>query len=129
MFPDVCLQACRVTVSIQIHDQFATQLLDAVQRGKLKMELGMSQAAPTSDEIYRELLKGHANKVVSKPEAMKTSPKAAAAGLERDTLLPCILLWPVMHTPVQGQQLQGLIAAEAPSIDAVLSQKCWDPFG
>ena len=43
-------------------------------------------------------------------------------------LPPYILLWPVMHTSVQGHQLQGLKAAEACSIDAVLSQRCWDPF-
>ena len=69
-----------MAVSIKIHDQFATQLLDAVQRGKLKTALDVSHSATTKDEIYRELLKMHAAEVVSKPEAVKASPKAAAGG-------------------------------------------------
>ena len=69
-------------MSIQIHDQFATHLLVAVQRGKLKMELNVSQAATTEDEIYQELLKGHAAEAVSEPGAATTSPRAAIGGLE-----------------------------------------------
>ena len=162
---EACHEPCRIASTIQTDDPSGTLLPNCTQLTRLKIELMVCQA--TKDDIEQQMLKRRTAEAISKPEAVKTSPVAAAGGREGDgpaaeelqqavgnpnrgpgmdtiqqvrwhsgthcwlgasCLPPYILLWPVMHTSVQGHQLQGLKAAEACSIDAVLSQRCWDPF-
>ena len=100
------MQTCRIASTIQTDDPSGTLLPNCTQLTRLKIELMVCQA--TKDDIEQQMLKRRTAEAVSKPEAVKMGPMAAAGGLQGDGLAAgaeeqqAAELWQAVENPIRG---------------------------